>query len=712
MAENQQPTPPSNRIIVESYAAEAVSQMAEAQKTGLEEFGKQLNTIAKSMEALTERIPQAIAQAMKNTAQAASGQGGASATASRATVEPQDFRPKPIASAWDWKTGAAAGNPSMTESQWHQTGGPSQFASRATAEAAGFDNPDDYRKYMQARSKAASEQFASGGPSSIENAVYGRLGISPTASVASSEGGAGAGEAGRMMKRFKGQDYTTQDYGNLAQDILRKGSTFQKARGNLQLGDDATAMADAAGVFSNKFLAPMDMAAGVMGPFMQRRKDRTDIGTMFGGNPQTGDIEGPLGFGVRTHSILTNDATRMGAAIQARALLDSRAAGMNKDQAGRIIAGVGSMGYKPEGVGEALGMGGGRFNQLVGAQESMFRRDPNLVNPMEEKMLDRATRFETPDYISKFTSSMKQLADVSNKTSLSIGQMQSAADAFGKFNQSRGGTYEQGVQSSVEMQAMTGIPGQTLQRAISQPYTSANLITRTGAAPWQMGNLGAGTQMMGVYDSLDQAKRMAKGQAAPSWTDPETGVKHTMSQEDMIISNMKMFNPNLTPDEIKGMLKNEKQFKATAAGKAAFENGGYTAKGGQKNWDAINKQMQEAGWSKEERAKVHDAGDMGSAAGRAKQEEMYTKVAAEHQAKVAKEEGKDGKDGKGKGGKSAQSGGVTITLSDQAAKIFNINNDSAKAAANGGGSPIVQAAMLTNPVGGMLGNVINDLNPF
>jgi hypothetical protein len=77
-----------------------------------------------------------------------------------------------------------------------------------------------------------------------------------------------------------------------------------------------------------------------------------------------------------------------------------------------------------------------------------------------------------------------------------------------------------------------------------------------------------------------------------------------------------------------------------------------------------------------------------------------------------KESGKDGKDGKGKGGKSAQSGGVTITLSDQAAKIFNINNDSAKAAANGGGSPIVQASMLTNPVGGMLGSVINDLNPF
>jgi len=706
-------------------------QITEAQTTGMKDIGTQMDRIAKSLEALEKKLPKAIAQAIKETSQM--GASGVSPHASRSGSQASTSTsgPEPlVANQGQWRGGRSP-DPSMTNQEFHRIGGFSRNTSKEAAAEAGFIDAEGegdikaYRQHMQEQAAAAAKQYGNTTPPTrLEKAWYGRPSANASFSRSSSRPGADFWQtpmsSGRFMPRFGDENYSLQDYGNLAGDIL-SGAGSKLADKAPVASANAIVAGEMLHTASNKYLPAADMANRISKPFFKRRADRTDYGTLAGGNPETGDIDGPLGFGVRTKSVLTNEATRRGAALQLRAAFDARGAGLNTTQTSNIIGGVVGMGYKPSSAMGTFTDSSQQFNKLVAAQEKLYKRDPNLISEGETQWLDQAVRFGGGDEIKKAAEAMLNLADVSNKASVSIPQMQQAVFAYTQTLASTGAANPaiSAANTISDFTAATGLPPQSFTKFENNGLVKANAMVSTGLAPWQLGLMSPSQKIANQNKTLQDIMQMTPVGSDTKEINPYTGKEQiTATGKQKQLATASLYTGMSVP-EIQKRLKSAKEMEITSRVSQGFgidqegnisnnDKGGYIQGGGTEAWGKMKKDLEkkDSGFSKDEIEQIEDAGKTGgflgigesdsgeSEEGRNAQAKKYKEIMAEHQKK------------KSDADENSKQDKIMFDLTDSAKKILKTASDNNKSSANGGGQPIVQAALDQIPGGSILADLL------
>lgn len=603
-------------VNVTGVNGDVIRQITEAQTQGMQNFVSQMDKVAKSIQTLTETLPKAVADAIKQTASA--GTPGRSSAASRASS--------------------------------HNEQGSTPTSGQGGGTAS--DKQDFYKE-------------------------MGRF-------------------ANTFMPRFADQKYTLQDYGNQAANMLGYAGERMQQSGDPRLqayGARASSTSKSVSRAANEIAPTANMAYRAAGASIARGINRTSLGQLAGANPETGDLEGPFGFGRRFNIPGINAANTMGTALQAKALFDARAAGINKDQAGEIIGGVLGMGYKPASAMDLLTNPGNRFSQLTATQESLFRRNENLVNPQETQLLDQATRFGGTAEIKAFRASMQELANVSDRAGVSIGQMQSAAAGYTSVLASQGAANPAiaAIQGVNEFTSATGMPGQVNTALQQNGLVKANQMVGSGLAPWQLGLMSPSAKNASMLQTIKQIERMVPRPADRYRYDPilKRNVVEASGRDQQIATIAMMTGQ--PANVIKRMLGDDKKSTSAMAVDTAFgqnemggfDRGSYVSNGSAADMRNMVSSMRGAGASQKQIDDISHAGDSNTRSGREAQFKAWQKV--------EKSLSGDKMDPNAGGQK------VQLELTGLAKQILTPVVNQAKAAANAGGTPTVQ-------------NVFNPLN--
>jgi hypothetical protein len=625
-------------VNVTGVNGDVIRQITEAQTQGMQNFVSQMDKVAKSIETLTETLPKAVADAIRQTATA--GTPGRSSSASKASSHNEQ--------------GAA---PTSGEGQ------------------SGGGNKQDFYKEM------------------------GRF-------------------ANTFMPRYADQKYTLQDYGNQAANMLGYAGEKMQQSSNPRIqayGSRASALAapgdengNGRGALvraANDFAPTANMAYRAAGASVARGINRTALGQLAGANPETGDAEGPFGIGRRMNIPGLNAATTMGAALQTKAIFDGRAAGINKDQAGEIMGGVLGMGYKPASAMDLLTNPGNRFSQLTATQESLFRRNENLVNPQEQQLLDQATRFGGTSEIKAFRASMQELANVSDKTGVSIAQMQSAAAGYTNVlaNQGARNPALAAVQGVNSFTSATGLPGEVNTALQQNGLVKANQMVGSGLAPWQLGLMNSGTKNAYTLQTLKQIEKMVPKPPDKYRYDPvlKRNVLEASGRDQQLatISMMSGQPVNVIKKMLGDAPKTTKAMQVEAAfgqnEMGDFAKGSYVQSGNAADMRNMVASMRGAGATQKQIDDISHAGDSNTRSGRVKQFEAWQRVEKKLTGDRNDPNAVD------------QQNKVQLDLTPAAKQILAPVMNQNKANANAGGTPTVQNALESygsNYIAAMLAN--------